>query len=169
VQDPDTPKRVPEPSLAPPAALPMRVERREIQAFVAAMILSGGIFACSDNSSRAEARALLERISAVDLRAPFEKRASQVQALSTLPLATAELVAVRDACSKAHGGLLAAERAQAAARVELDRLAAAAQRDQAELAAVGAQLSAAASQLQAAQAALPTCEARAQELALHKR
>lgn len=147
----------------------MSVQRREIRAFVAAMILSGGIFSCSGNSARAEALALLERISAVDLRAPFERRQRQVDALASLPLASTELAKVRDACSKAHGGLLSAERAQAAARTELDRLAAQSERDQSQLAAVAEQLAGAARQLQAAQTALPTCEARARDLALYKR
>lgn len=146
----------------------MRSERREMQAFVAAMILPWALACGSRNSSRQEAQALLERISAVDLRAPHERRAQQVEALAKLPLASNELSAVRDACSKAHGGLLAAEREQAAARAALGRLAATAERDQAQLAAVAAQLSSAARQLQAAQAALPTCEARALDLALHR-
>lgn len=133
------------------------------------MILPVALCCGCGNSSRVEAVALLERISAVDLDAPYARREGQIKALSELPLATAELVKVRDACSKAHGGLLRAEQAQAAARTELDRLAAATERNQAELAAVAAQLSAAAGQLKAAQAALPTCEARARELSLHKR
>ena len=145
-----------------------RYESREIQAFVAAMILSSALACGARNSSRQEAQALLERISAVDLSAPHERRAQQVEALAKLPLASTELAAVRDACAKAHGGLLSAEREQAAARAALDRLAAAPERDQTQLAAVAAQLSSAAGQLQAAQAALPTCETRARDLAFHR-
>jgi hypothetical protein len=147
----------------------MRVERLEIRASVAVVILAFVVCCGCGNSSRAEAQALLERISAVDLHASFAHREARVKALRDLPLASPELAKVRDACSKAHGGLLAAERSQAVARSELDRLAAATDRDQSDLAAVATRLKAAAAQLAAAQAALPLCEARAKELALHKR
>lgn len=140
-----------------------------MRAFVAAMILPCALACEARNSTREEARALLERISAVDLRAPLERRQRQVEALATLPLAEPDLIEVRDACGKAHRGLLAAERTQATARAELDRLDAAGQREEAQLAAVARQLAAAARELQAAQAALPTCEAHARELAVRRR
>ena len=73
------------------------------------MILPVALCCGCGNSSRMEAVALLERISAVDLDAPYARREGPIKALSELPLATAELVKVRDACSKAHGGLLRAE------------------------------------------------------------
>src|SRR6185436_13729163 len=97
MQDPDTPE--PEHTLASARVAPrlMRAERREIRACVAAVILPCALACGSGNSSRVEAQALLERIAAIDLRAPFERRQQQVEALAKLPLADERLVEVRDA------------------------------------------------------------------------
>ena len=46
-------------------------------------------------------------------------RAEQIEKLRGLPLATRELIAVRDGCARVHAGLLAAERAQVGARERL--------------------------------------------------
>jgi hypothetical protein len=122
--------------------------------------------ACSaSNSERTEAQALLERISAVDLRAPFADRERQVAALRALELRDAKLADVRDRCARVHAGLLAAEQEQATAR---DRLGRAEQQkpDEAELQAIAASLAHAAAQLRAAQGELPACERSTRELAL---
>jgi hypothetical protein len=121
------------------------------------------------NSEREQAKALLERIARVDLRASFEVRAQQIDALRSLPLREPALHELREQCVKAHAGLLAAERQQVAARQRIDSAEDAGRRDQAELAAIAAQLSQAANLLRAAHAALPECERRARNLVLGKR
>ena len=81
---------------------------------------------------------MLERIAAVDLRAPLADRARQIAALRAVVLHDAKLVDVRDRCARVHAGLLAAEQEQAGAR---DRLGRAEQQkpDETELQAIAAQ------------------------------
>jgi hypothetical protein len=141
---------------------------RGIQRGVAGLILLACAACACGNSRRSEARALLERISAVDLHAPFSARATQVERLRALPLHDAALAAVRDQCARVHAGLLAAERAQVDARERLEHVASG-QLGQTELAAIAAAVAQAGRQLQAAQGDLPACERSTRELALHAR
>lgn len=127
------------------------------------------VLACgSQNSEREEARALLWRIADVDLRAPFDQRAQQIEALRTMKLGSRELLGAREQCVHAHAGLLAAERQQADARTRIGRAEDAGQRDPAELVAIAAALADAAKGLRAAHAAIPQCEDRVRELMLGK-
>jgi hypothetical protein len=119
---------------------------------------------CRAGDQRAQqARALLERIAAMDLRAPPDERARQVERLRALALADEALVKVRDACAAAHAGLLAAERDQQAVRDKLDS-AGDAGLPQAELSALRSAIARASARLRAAHAALPDCENKTREL-----
>lgn len=122
--------------------------------------------ACSmgaDNTERAEARALLGRITDVDLRAPVLERGRQIDALRALGLRSPELVKIRDHCVQAHAGLLAAEREQTQVAQRLDH-AGAEGLGQAELAQIAASVAHAGQTLKSAQAALPGCEQSARML-----
>jgi len=119
---------------------------------------------CRGGDSRSQqARALLERIAAMDLRAPLDQRARQIERLSGLPLADEQLVKVRDACSAAHAGLLAAEHEQQDVRSKLDQVGDAGL-SQTELSALGSALARAGARLRTAHAALPDCEDKTREL-----
>src|SRR5262245_36434441 len=113
--------------------------------FVAALIPLLALACSRQNSEREEARSLLERIAAVDLRASFDQRAQRIDALRELALSSPKLHAVRERCVEAHAGLLAAERQQAAARIRIERAEDAGRRDPAEVAAIAATLAGAAS------------------------
>src|SRR5688572_8038993 len=81
------------------------------------------LFGCGGEDARAqEAQALLERIARLDLRAPAHERARRIEHLRALTLADPELARVRDACTLAHAGLLAAESEQDAVRQQLDQV-----------------------------------------------
>ena len=67
-------------------------------------------------SKQQQARALLERIEAVDIKAPYEQRKVSLAALEALDLTDRELVRVRDLCLKAHQALIETEEQQAQAR-----------------------------------------------------
>jgi hypothetical protein len=132
------------------------------------MILCVDALSGCGNSHRTEARALLERISAVDLHAPFDARAEQIEKLRGLPLRDAQLIAVRDGCARVHEGLLSAERAQVGARERLSHATPGTIADS-ELTAIAATVAQAGRQLQAAQGELAACERSTRELALHTR
>ena len=132
------------------------------------MILSLPALLSCENSHRTQARALLQRISELDSRAPFAARADQIAKLRSLALADAQLVEVRDRCARVYAGLLDAERAQADARARLSR-GASGKLEDAELASIAAAVAQAGKQLSAAQTELPACERSTRELALHTR
>jgi hypothetical protein len=136
--------------------------------FVALLIPIWWLACSAQNSQHEEARALLERIARVDLRASFDVRGQQIDALRALQLRDPALHALRDRCVQAHAGLLAAERQQVDARARIERIEDAGQHDPAEVAAIAAQLSSAASALRAAHAALPDCEQQTRQLVLGK-
>ena len=77
------------------------------------------ICGCRDGK-REQGRALLERIEAVDIKAPYTKRKVSVAALEALELTDRELVRVRNLCLKAHQALIDTEERQAQARNSLD-------------------------------------------------
>jgi hypothetical protein len=142
--------------------------------FVAALIPVFGLACGAQNSEREEARALLARISRVDLNASFELRGEQIAALREMPLTVPALLPVRERCVQAHSGLLAAERQQADARVRIERAEAAGPdggtaRDPGELKAIAASLADAARALREAHQALPDCERQARELAVRRK
>ena len=141
------------------------LKSRLILRFVAGVILLPHAACSRTNSERADAQALLERISAVDLRAPLPERARQVAALRGLELHDAALASVRDRCARVHAGLLAAEEEQANARERLGR-AEQQKPSEAELQAIAASVAHAAAQLRAAQGELPACEDSTRALAL---
>lgn len=126
------------------------------------MILLSGPGCGGNNSQRREAEALLARISAVDLSAPFDQRARQVERLRALQVHDPQLAGVRDACVRVQAGLLEAERQQAAAR---ERLAGSSKPSEAELDAVARKVASAGARLRQAQAELPACERSTRELA----
>ena len=123
-----------------------------------------------ENSQRGEAQALLERISALDLKAVPAERARRIERLRALPLTDAGLARARDRCVLAHTGLLSAELEQALARQRLD---AAAGRGtpvaKGELDAIAASVAHASQSLREAQAALPECEQSTRALAVRYR
>lgn len=141
------------------------VKYRVFLQFVANVILLLQTACARTNSERAEAQALLARISSVDLRASLPDRAAQIAALRGLVLRDAALVGVRDGCARVHAGLLAAEREQAGARERLGRVEQQ-KPTEAELQAIAASVAHAAKQLQAAQGELPACEHSTRALAL---
>jgi hypothetical protein len=101
------------------AILPKNQVRRAFCVVLAAL----GLLACArEKSEFEEARALLERISALDPGASGPQRKARLDALSALPLTDPALARLRDQCFLAHGGLLRAELEQAAARARLSRL-----------------------------------------------
>lgn len=121
-------------------------------------------FGCDGERSRADqARKLLERIARVHPSDPFPAREQQLEALRSLPLAEPDLVELRDVCSAAHAGLLAAEREQADVRARLD--AAGSQKlPEQELSQLAGALAQAGQKLGKAQAVLPKCEQGTREL-----
>jgi hypothetical protein len=137
-------------------------------AFVAALIPFFALACGTQNSQHEQAQALLERIARLDLRASFESRAQQIDALRRVQLREPALSQLRERCVQAHAGLLAAERQQLDARTRIERAEDAGQRDAAEIASIAAQLAQAAESLRTAHAALPECERRARELVLGK-
>ncbi len=134
-----------------------------IVAWVARLILCLGCACGSEESRGTEARALLERIASLDLRASVSQRARQIERLRALQLAHPELARVRDACALAHAGLLAAESEQAGVRDRLDRAGDGGLRET-ELAQLAAAVKQAGERLHDAQGALPECETRTREL-----
>jgi hypothetical protein len=140
-----------------------RGQNSRIVAWVARLILCLGCACGSENSRAQEARALLERIAALDLRAPPAERARQIEHLRALQLADPDLARVRGACVLAHAGLLAAESEQAGVRSRLDRAGDAGLREP-ELTLVAATVRQAGERLRDAQAALPECETRTRAL-----
>jgi len=116
-----------------------------------------------EKSERAPAQELLGRISAIDVRAPLGERAARLHELLGLQLVDPRLIRVRDQCALAHGGLLSAEREQAAVRARIDRaghepVAAA------ELASLQSALARAAESLRDAHTSLPDCEQSTRDL-----
>lgn len=138
--------------------------RRPEIALVFFVALACGVAGCGQQSHDGnEARALLERLTAIDLRASEGERAVRIAGLRSLPLAQPELRALRDRCVLAYGGLLAAERMQEDVRRRLDHPSDAGF-PPAELAALRASLAEATAQLGGARAALPECLDAAREL-----
>jgi hypothetical protein len=128
------------------------------------MLAMAGI-RCDCGDSRAQqARALLERIGALDLRAPADQRARQIERLRALSLRDPELAGVRDACALAHAGLLAAESEQTDARRRLDRAGDAGVLRELELASIATAVQRAGERLRDAHGALPTCETQTRAL-----
>lgn len=132
-------------------------KRRGILPWVAGLILVLALACSSDNSHAEQARALLERIAALDPQAPLERRAGQLERLRELPLRHPDLVRARDACQKAHSGLLSAEAEQTLVRARLDRVGDGGLALD-ELADMRAMVTQAAERLHAARGALPECE-----------
>jgi hypothetical protein len=147
------------------------MRRPEIAAIGGVFAILGGLLgpAChGEKSDREPALELLRRISAIDVHAPFAARAARLRELLGLQLADPRLISVRDECAMAHGGLLAAEREQAAVRERIDR----ADREPvaaAELASLQSALARAADSLRDAHAALPGCEQSTRELTTETR
>jgi hypothetical protein len=145
--------------------------RPEIAAIAGVSAVLGGllVYAChGEKSEREPARELLGRISAIDVRAPIADRAAGLRELLGLQLADPELIRIRDQCALAHGGLLSAEREQAAVRERVDG----ADRhpvDATELAALQSALARAAQSLRDAHAALPDCERSTRDLTAETR
>jgi hypothetical protein len=83
------------------------------------MLALPALHGCQD-SKQEQGRALLERIEAVDIKAPYATRKATVAALATLELTDRELGRVRELCLKAHQALLETEERQAQARQGLD-------------------------------------------------
>jgi hypothetical protein len=126
---------------------------------VAAVILLFCAACGRENSQRTDALALLDRISALDLRVNSAERARRIERLRALTLSDAGLVRVRDRCAMVHAGLLAAEIEQATARQRLDAAEArGVPAPRAELEAIAAAVAHASQSLQSARAALPECE-----------
>jgi hypothetical protein len=145
--------------------------RPEIAGIAGVLAVLGGLPgpACrGENSDREAARALLARISAIDVRAPLADRAARLRELLGLQLDDARLIRVRDECALAHGGLLSAEREQAEVRDRIDR----ADREPvaaSELASLRAALASAAASLRDAHSAMPECERSTRELTAETR
>jgi hypothetical protein len=121
-----------------------------------------------EKSEREPTLELLGRISAIDVHAPFADRAARLRDLMGLPLADPRLIRVRDQCALAHGGLLSAEREQAAVRVRIDR----GDREPVvatELAGLQEALARAAASLRDAHTSLPDCERSTRELTAETR
>ena len=136
---------------------------RRIEGAVAALILIGALGCGSENSRAEQARALLERIAAVNPDAPRAQRARQLEQLRAVPLQDPELARVRDACALAHAGLLEAEGEQEAVRVRLDR-AGDGGLPPLEVLAMQAALAQAGEKLRAAHGMLPECEGQTRVL-----
>lgn len=126
---------------------------------VAWVVVGACVVAACDlgGAEREQVRAFLARVAAVDLRAPAEERERQIAALRDVALSDPGLVRVREQCVSAHAGLLAAERAQAAARQELDR-AGPSGLEQVALTRIAGDVARAGQTLRAAQAVLPECQ-----------
>jgi hypothetical protein len=130
------------------------------------------VIGCSKKDDRAQARALLDRISSLDLNASDAARESRLRELEAMPLRDHALRAVREVCLEAHRGLLAAEREQARARAAVEALEARypdGGLPQAEGAPVLASLAHSIETLKDAHAALPECQKRSRELARRAR
>jgi hypothetical protein len=134
-----------------------------IVAGVAGLILAISAGCGGDDARSEQARALLERIARLDIRAPADRRAQQIQHLRGLSLADPELARVRDACALAHAGLLAAETEQAGVRRRIEA-AADAGPSELELASIASALQQAGRRLRDAHGALPECETQTRVL-----
>jgi hypothetical protein len=132
-------------------------------ALVAYLIPALALGCGNDDSGAEQARALLDRIARLDLRAPADERARRIEQLRALALTDPQLARVRDACALAHAGLLAAESEQAAVREQLDQ-----PRDApigpAELAEMAARVKQAGQRLGDARSSLPECDAHTRAL-----
>jgi len=150
---------------------PDLTRRPEIAAIGGVFAILGGLLgpAChGDKSEREPALELLGRISAIDVHAPFADRAARLRELLGLQLVDPRLIRVRDQCATAHGGLLGAEREQAAVRERIDR----ADREPvapAELAGLRQALARAAESLRDAHSAFSECERSTRELTAETR
>lgn len=131
------------------------------------MILLGALGCSGKKGEREAAISLLERISALDIEAPSEARARQIDALAQLPLRDPELAHVRDQCVMAHQGLLRAELEQDGARAALE-VAAKRHGDggipPAETQAIAARIKRSNQALAEAQQALPDCDQNSRKL-----
>jgi hypothetical protein len=157
--------------LPPRTVSPDLTRRPEIVAIFGVFAIMSGLLgpAChGEKSDREPALELLGRISAIDVHAPFADRAARLRELLGLRLADPRLLRVRDECATAHGGLLSAEREQAAVRERIDR----ADREPVaapELASLQSALARAAESLRDAHSALPDCERSTRELTAETR
>lgn len=141
--------------------------RRPVFACAIACAWFASAAACGrDSTERDAARALVDRIASLDLHAPAEARARQLDALRSLALPLADLRDARDRCALAHGGLLTAELQQSNVRARLDRAGSEPLGAQ-ELPLLRDALARASSDLSEARAALPAC-ANAVQLAMRR-
>jgi hypothetical protein len=139
------------------------LENGRIGACIASLILALLSGCGSSESHNEQVGALLQAIGTLDLRAPIDRRARQIERLRALPLKDPKLVHVRDSCVLAHAGLLAAESEQAGVRRKLD-LAGDGGLTQPELVSIAASVRQAGERLRDAQGALPECEAQTRAL-----
>jgi hypothetical protein len=120
----------------------------------------------SENSARAEANEVLERIARLDPSVPVAARRAAIAAVSALPVSDKELDALRAVCLKAHQGLLDAEVMQGDVRTALDGTTPPSPE---QLPALQTKMEQATATLVAAQAALATCETRSREATIRYR
>jgi hypothetical protein len=79
------------------------------------------LLAACESRARNEANLLLDRLERIDDEGPVPGRRAALDAVRRLGLAEEEVVAVRDACVRAHDALLTAEEQQGEARALLER------------------------------------------------
>ncbi len=151
------------------AGFPMLMRMRTAAVCLALWLGASG---CGD-SERDQARLLLDRIEAVDIRAPHREREVQLAELEAFRLGSGRLAEVRDLCLEAHRALISAEKQQAVAREALRTAGSAKGLANGELPADSPQVSTAAAaiessdrQLGHAKRAFPKCQREIRALAL---
>jgi hypothetical protein len=141
---------------------------------VASLILLGCALACAfgcndaRETERAEARTLLAHLNALNDRHSLQQQKAALDTLQRLALHVASHVRARDACQRAHEGLLEAETAQASARLAW-RAASAGPATNSAISpqtaqAIGADIARSNSALADAKARFPACERATREL-----
>lgn len=130
------------------------------------LALSTGVAAVGCNresESRAEARALLERLNKLTAKGSLTERQQALNALDGFNVQDPKHAEARDVCRSAHSQLLAAEAAQVSAKKALDEAAKARQAGSPPLSserglAIAAELNQSTAALTAAQKEFPKCE-----------
>jgi hypothetical protein len=150
-----------------------------VPAFTPARAISSGLGLCAvicalalgacENRTRNEASLLLDRLERIDDEGPVPRRRAALEAVRRLGLGEAEVVAVRDACVRAHDALLTAEEQQREARDLLER-AEASGRLGAEVAAdIERRIGASTTGIERARALFPPCHEGMRALSLRYR
>jgi hypothetical protein len=126
------------------------------------------VLSCQD-AQKKQGRALVERIQAIDIKIPYDKRKVPLSALRELAINDENFQRIRVICVKAHSALIESEQQQAIARQALDRVGSGETGQQVpseKALAIASALEQSNAQLKRAMAAFPDCEREVRALTL---